>query len=565
MTPRNSSFGLLGKRSGHFFKSKRDNLKDSESLATSADDATEEEEYDMANAEVEHILGTTKPKHIAEGLQSGLGYILRGAVGAAGVMVLMPTVAGAEGKKEAGIIGGIAGGASGIVAGVVQGANVLGGGVVTGVSQIVCGAAATPNAVIAPLRGYWWNGATGRWEQTFLLEEERWIKGEPIYDEDILGIMALPEELRRESSCSKVKDMYYYDKLGLDPDVDSSVIKRRYFNIARKFSPDRSGANPEAQTEFKEIGRAYTVLMNPELRAKYDLVGRDGLWDEDDDDEPDVDPMMLYTLLFGSEKFNDYIGKLAAVSSARIGPEVSSTLNMSKSRLLQKRRVTRLALVLAERLQKWAEDGTPDIAKKDWEEQARFLCDASYGIELVRVIGKIYTFSAVHFLGSLESGIGMPSISRWAKKQNEALKVCTNTIIEKTIKVGGNKDNRDLHAHVSIAIDKSAGDEELEELAMDALKNSNLKKKALDLLWQETVVDITSTVKEAAQMVLNDQNITPDVRKARAQGLEMFGVIFENCEKAGDLISTDQKELEKVAFHAMLDTVWRQEVAEKRK
>mmetsp|Transcript_27973 Transcript_27973/g.31426 ORF Transcript_27973/g.31426 Transcript_27973/m.31426 type:complete len:91 (+) Transcript_27973:39-311(+) len=88
MTPRNSSFGLLGKRSGHFFKSKRDNLKDSESLATSADDATEEEEYDMANAEVEHILGTTKPKHIAEGLQSGLGYILRGAVGAAGVMVV---------------------------------------------------------------------------------------------------------------------------------------------------------------------------------------------------------------------------------------------------------------------------------------------------------------------------------------------------------------------------------------------------------------------------------------------------------------------------------------------
>lgn len=89
----------------------------------------------------------------------------------------------------------------------------------------------------------------------------------------------------------------------------------------------------------------------------------------------------------------------------------------------------------------------------------------------------------------------MPSISRWAKKQNEALKVRTNTIIEKTIKVGGNKDNRDFHAHVSIAIDKSAGDEELEELAMDALRNSNLKKKALDLLWQETVVDITRYVR----------------------------------------------------------------------
>ena len=209
-----------------------------------------------------------------------------------------------------------------------------------------------------------------------------------MYDEDILGEMALPEDIRPKKGNDKVKDMYYYDKFGLDPDVDSSVIKRRYFNIARKYSPDRAGANPEAQTEFQEIGRAYAVLMNPKLRAKYDRVGRDGLWDEDDDG-PDIDPMMLYTLLFGSEKFNDHIGKLAAVSSVRIGPEVSSKLTMSKSRLLQKRRVTRLAIKLAERLQKWAEDGTPDVAKKDWEEQVRLLCDASYGIELVNVIGKV--------------------------------------------------------------------------------------------------------------------------------------------------------------------------------
>merc|ERR1711981_352113 len=110
--------------------------------------------------------------------------------------------------------------------------------------------------------------------------------------------MAMPEDERpkKESNSDKVKDMYYYDILGLDPDVSSSGIKRRYLCVARKYSPDRAGAgSTEAQREFQEIGRAYAVLMNPELRSIYDQLGREGLWDKDEDDEDDepVDPIML--------------------------------------------------------------------------------------------------------------------------------------------------------------------------------------------------------------------------------------------------------------------------------
>ena len=166
------------------------------------------------------------------------------------------------------------------------------------------------------------------------------------------------------------------------------MIKRRYFIIARKYSPDRAGANPEAQKEFQEIGKAYTILMNPELRAKYDRVGRDGLWKEEAE-PPDVDPFMLYTVLFGSDKFNDYIGRLAAVASARVGDEASSKITMTKARLLQKRRVTRLALKLAERLAKWAEDKLESGARADWMADVENLCDASFGVELVNVIGKV--------------------------------------------------------------------------------------------------------------------------------------------------------------------------------
>lgn len=527
--------------------------------------ATETEDYDLANAEVEQILGTIKPKHVGEGLASGIGYILRGAIGACGALVLMPTVASAEGKKEAGVIGGIAGGAGGAIVGVVQGANVFGGGIVTGVSQIARGVAATPNAIVAPKRGYWWNGVQRKWMQTNLLEEEQWIKKEPLFDEDILGEMALPEDQRSTNGDKrkKVKDMYYYDKLGLDCDVDSDTIKRRYYILSRKYSPDRCGSNPKAQQEFQEIGRAYAVLMNPDSRAKYDRNGRGKLWDEEDGDpdEDDVDPMMLYTLLFGSEKFNDYIGRLAAVTSTRIGCEVSSKVTLDESRTLQRRRVTRLALKLAERLSRWAEDNDKESAKKMWQEEASFLCDASYGARLVHVIGKVYTLTAIHFLGSRKSGVGMPSISRWAKKQNKAMKLTTTKIIEKTRLIGGNKENREMHLYVNTAIEKSAGDEELEEVAMDALKKSNLRNTALHLLLQQTVVDITSTVKEAAQMVLYDQSVTPTVRKARAEGLEVYGAIFEAAERRHKSFSYDEKGLEQLAFHAMLKTVWIQEVA----
>ena len=54
----------------------------------SFDKTSETDDYDLANEEVEKILGTTKPKNIGEGLTSGIGYILRGAIGACGAVVV---------------------------------------------------------------------------------------------------------------------------------------------------------------------------------------------------------------------------------------------------------------------------------------------------------------------------------------------------------------------------------------------------------------------------------------------------------------------------------------------
>lgn len=296
----------------------------------------------------------------------------------------------------------------GALSGAINAVNTVGGGLVTGVGQVLLGVAATPKAVISPARGKWWNTNEGRWVETNLLDEERWIQTQTqaqgstyTYDEDILGEEVLPEDLRSEkeqaagttskNNKKNVKDTKLYDLLGLDPSVDAKMVKRRYFILARKYSPDRAGANKKAQEGFREIGNAYMILTNEELRAKYDRVGYDMLW-EPEEEVPDVDPYLLYTFLFGSEKFTEYIGRLAAATEVRVGDAETSKVTMEQARLLQKRRVTRLALALANRLSKWAEDDMKTAAKAEWMAEAEIMSDASYGIQLVHIIGQVSSY-----------------------------------------------------------------------------------------------------------------------------------------------------------------------------
>ena len=68
----------------------------------------------------------------------------------------------------------------------------------------------------------------------------------------------------------------YYDLLGVGRDADADTLKRAYRRLARQYHPD---VNKEAGAEdrFKEIGRAYEVLSDPQTRARYDQFGEAGL------------------------------------------------------------------------------------------------------------------------------------------------------------------------------------------------------------------------------------------------------------------------------------------------
>lgn len=62
----------------------------------------------------------------------------------------------------------------------------------------------------------------------------------------------------------------YYKILGVPKDADAAEIKKAYRNLARDLHPDRNKSDKAAETRFKEVSEAYSVLSNPSKRKEYD-------------------------------------------------------------------------------------------------------------------------------------------------------------------------------------------------------------------------------------------------------------------------------------------------------
>jgi DnaJ family protein C protein 11 len=97
---------------------------------------------------------------------------------------------------------------------------------------------------------------------------------EPLIDdeEDALELPDLSEGLS------------YYQLLNLDADCSTQDVVKAHRALAVALHPDKQDEQHReiAEAQFRRIQRAYEVLVDPRLRAVYDVLGEEGLsqkWD----------------------------------------------------------------------------------------------------------------------------------------------------------------------------------------------------------------------------------------------------------------------------------------------
>jgi hypothetical protein len=339
-----------------------------------------------------------------------------------------------------------------------------------------------------------------RWVIDNLEEDAKTMQGIPDDDDDILKLSkeeidTTPDQTAVSSAKVKVKETAYYDILGVSPDAEDAKIKRAYYVNARQWHPDRNESD-EAKEKFQKIAEAYQVLSDPKLRSAYDKEGVAALsGDRTEMAMEKLDPALVFTFLFGSDAFTDYIGRLQVVTQAMAGDPSATKIGQKELLELEKRRTIRLALKLVARIQKYV-NGDIESAKSEWMEEAKRLVDVRYGQEILNTVGSMYSLVATQIIG------------RWREGANAK-------VAEYDIMMGAAK-----------AAYK--GTEAMKDQQTDEDKLPGF----LEVMWHVTVIDITTTLREVVMKVLMDRSVEGAVRDKRAEAVMALGEIFEKQKSA---------------------------------
>lgn len=69
----------------------------------------------------------------------------------------------------------------------------------------------------------------------------------------------------------------FYEVLGIQKGASDDEIKKAYRQMAKKYHPDLNKGDATAEQMFKDVNEAYSVLSDPEKKARYDRYGHAGV------------------------------------------------------------------------------------------------------------------------------------------------------------------------------------------------------------------------------------------------------------------------------------------------
>jgi len=491
---------------------------------------------------VTDLMNSTRPKDALVGLGSGLKYITGGVVAGTAALVSAPII-GAKEEGAVGLLKGLGKGIGGFIGLTV-------GGAAAGVTQISRGIINTGEAISKGSRkDYKWDKEKGIWiKDVYVLRD---LDKQARIEEDASDSEER-ETLRTRSG--SVKETLYYDILDVGLNATTNEIKKAYYKKAVVLHPDKN-PHPEANQQFQQLHIAYQVLVDSESRRKYDDLGAKSF----EENQPVVDPRVFFSILFGSQKFQPYIGELSMAMMATqmmkqmseetspnpefsVEGDVSPTAAMSRASEKRKqfRRKVRCAVNLANKLSKYVVDGDEAGFVRDMYIEAHELKKTNFGVRLLRTLGWVYTFRSDKFLAEEKGHTFSRKMVSWrstTRNYSNMASVTGNVAksffvlnkmssqaedIKNSQPAEPNSNNQGHSTENQQGMNPAANPAEIRDQLEDALP------LLMETAWSICQVDIEQTVKAATKMTLKDISVPWQIRMRRAYALRRLGRIFED-------------------------------------
>lgn len=336
------------------------------------------------------------------------------------------------------------------------------------------------------------------------------------------------------------EDKSYYDTLGVSCEASQADIRKAYYRLSKQYHPDKNpDRKEEATAMFQQIGEAYQVLSDPQLREKYDKFGKDGV-----QEHPFVDPSALFSMLFGGGKFEHLVGELQMAFLAKSGMDnpaedgvgaAEGSVMRSELDAWQAERVATLQEALAKRLDKYVQGDERGFALEAMEERA-VLREEPTGKQMLQAIGYAYVqtaksqvakrFEKEGFLRDLQSrGLS------WQKGFHmfgAGVSAVSGTVHAAVVQ---SKLAKRMDALKSAGV--PPGD--IEKDAEVAQLMQQLAEGLHQVLWRVSRFDVEATVRQVVKRVTSEPSQPAEVLRRRCDALVLLGDIFQELRQWSSL------------------------------
>ena len=355
-----------------------------------------------------------------------------------------------------------------------------------------------------------------------------------------------------------VKETEYYDILGISPDATENQIKKGYYKAARQWHPDKNQSDPQAEEKFKLVSDAYKCLSDPEKRKIYDERGKDAF--KEYEQGAQIDPREMFRMLFGAGHFDTIFGDICSLPLFKVmfadfddlnkeEGDMKQLMEKEQERMNQERMeqyeaeeevlCQGLSAVLLQKLKLFESTDKSDVSEIITSE-TQYLGEAPGGVELLALVGYIYTQEAHKYMGRFFGIEGFFSkVREKGHNVSSAISFISSVIaVQKAAKKIEKQEKKKEEADGTSAAnneDKSEGSHQPEG-EMDAKTQElyqEVQEQGLTTIWKLGKLSLESRIRQICQLILCDKALSKSERKTRGEHLLFVGEVYE--KKAAEM------------------------------